>query len=221
MFDKILSFIAPHYCCGCDKIGSLFCDNCKYNIISEQKMVCINCHRPTSSMYLCRDCKTPYEKAWIVGERTGPLQRLIGLCKFERAIAGCKILSDLLDDILPILPENTLIVPIPTTESRIRERGYDHMFLVARYLAKKRQLACGQVLKRTKNTKQRQANARQRISQAKDLFVVDKKLDKNTVYLLVDDVITSGATIKYASQALKKAGAKHVWVAVVARQTLK
>ncbi|NTW61890.1 hypothetical protein HGB25_00520, partial [Candidatus Saccharibacteria bacterium] len=79
-----------------------------------------------------------YDKAWVVGQRDGVLQRLVGLYKFERAKSAYKVLGDLILDILPDLPPETVIVPIPTTPSRIRERGYDHMLLVARYIAKKR-----------------------------------------------------------------------------------
>lgn len=218
MFDKVLSFIAPHYCCGCDKIGSLLCDNCKYNIISEQSPRCLACQKPTVSMWLCNDCALPYQKAWAVGEREGILQRLIGLYKFERAISGYRILGDLLLNTIPYLPEDTIIVPIPTPESRIRQRGYDHMLLIGKYFAKKRNLECKQILKRAKNTKQRQANTSQRAAQAKSAFYTNEKLNKNRVYLLIDDVITTGATLKYASKALKKAGAKHVWIAAIARQ---
>jgi len=221
MFDKLLSFIAPHYCCGCDKVGSLLCDNCKYNIISEQSPRCLGCKRPTAGMWLCQDCTLPYQKAWAVGEREGTLQRLIGLYKFERAISGHKILGDLLLNATPHLPDKTIVVPIPSPESRIRERGYDHTLLIAKYFAKNRNLKCMQILKRAKNTKQRQATTAQRLIQAKGAFYVDKKLDKNKVYLLIDDVITTGATLKYAAKTLRRAGAKDVWVAVIAQQISK
>lgn len=221
MFDKLLSFIAPHYCCGCDKIDFLLCDNCKYNIISEQSPRCLGCEKPTANMWLCKDCRLPYQKAWAVGEREGVLQRLIGLYKFERAISGYRILGDLLLDVVPHLPENAVIVPIPTPESRIRERGYDHMLLISKYFAKKRKLECKQILKRAKSTKQRQATTKQRLIQAKNAFYVSKKIDKNKVYLLMDDVITTGATLKYAAKTLRRAGAKDIWVAVIAQQILK
>lgn len=218
MLDKIVSLIAPHYCCGCDKAGSLLCSNCKYNIISESKMVCLACRRPTGRMWLCDSCHLPYERAWAAGWREGVLQRLIGLYKFERAKDGYKQLGDLLLAVVPNLPANTIVVPVPTTPGRMRERGYDHMSLIARYFAAKRGLSCQKLVKRITNTKQRQADATKRLSQASRAFNVETKLDPSLTYLLVDDVVTTGATIKYAAKALRDAGARHVWVAVIARQ---
>jgi predicted amidophosphoribosyltransferase len=109
-------------------------------------MVCIVCKRPTSSSCLCSSCKVPYEKAWIVGERSGVLQRLVGLYKFERARSAHIQLAELLISTLPELPKNTIIVPVPTTPGRIRERGYDRMLLIVRYLAKKLDLNCRQLI---------------------------------------------------------------------------
>jgi ComF family protein len=220
MLDNFLTFVAPHYCCGCGKIGSLLCDNCEYYIKSEQKMLCIACRKPTGRMWLCDTCRVPYERAWAVGERDGVLQRLIGLYKFERTQSAYKILGNLLLNTLPELPENTIIVPVPTVSSHVRERGYDHMLLIAKHIAKARGLKCEQKLYRRSDTKQRQSTSTQRVAQAKLAFAVSSKIDDTRPYLLVDDVATTGATIKYASKTLRDAGAKHVWVAVIARQTL-
>src|SRR5680860_1315924 len=110
MLDRIMSIMAPHYCCGCGLVGSLLCANCKNNIILEQNMFCVACQKPTGRMWLCQNCHVPYERAWIVGERDGTLQRLIGLFKFERAKSAYITLADLLLDILPDLPVNTVIV---------------------------------------------------------------------------------------------------------------
>lgn len=220
MFDKPLSFIAPHYCCGCDKIGTMLCGNCKYNITSEQNFVCIVCHRPTIANCLCNTCRADFSHAWVVGERKGVLQRLVGLYKFERAKSAYRDLGDLLLGVLPELPPDTIIVPIPTTSARIRERGYDHMLLIAKYIARARNVACRQLIARQTDTKQRQMGAVQRNIQAKNAFYVPGAVDPDATYLIIDDVITTGATIKYASRCLKRAGAKNIWVAVIARQTL-
>ena len=220
MIDTLLSAVAPHHCCGCDKIGCLLCDNCKNNIISEIKPVCLACCRSTGSMWLCGDCRVPYIRAWAVGERSGVLQRLIGDYKFQRMKSAYKILGDLLLSVLPDLPDNVIIAPVPTAASHIRERGYDHMLLIARYMARCRGLQHQRLLRRVTDTKQRQSSASQRQAQASRAFVVEGSIDPDKVYLLLDDVVTTGATIKYASRALVRAGAKNVWVIVVARQML-
>jgi ComF family protein len=155
-----------------------------------------------------------------VGERDGVLQRLIGLYKFERAKEAYKQLGDLLHAALPDLPADTVIVPVPTTFSRIRERGYDHMLLIAQYAAKKRRLTCDQLLIRKNDTKQRHATAKVRNEQAANAFSVMKPINADVPYLILDDVMTTGATLKYAAKTLKDAGAKHVWVGVIARQAL-
>ncbi|MNH40046.1 DNA utilization protein GntX [compost metagenome] len=66
-------------------------------------------------------------------------------------------------------------------------------------------------------TKQRDANRAVRAAQAKRAFKARSSTDSHC-YLLIDDVVTTGATIKYAAKALRDAGAKDVWVAAIARQ---
>jgi ComF family protein len=220
MIDELLSNVAPHHCCGCDKIGHLICYDCKNNITSEAETVCLGCHRPTAIGWLCKECHLPFSRAWVVGKRSGILQRLIGNYKFQRARSAYRDLGDLLIDILPDLPVDTVIVPVPTTPAHIRERGYDHTLLIARYLAKRLNLSCCQILHRVTDTKQRQSSAKQRDTQARLAFVADKISNKDCPYLLLDDVITTGSTVKYASKALSKAGAKNIWVVAIAYQPL-
>lgn len=220
MLDILMSFIAPHYCSGCSLVGSPLCDNCKYDISDEVKDVCLLCGKPCGEAGVCKQCSAVFKRVWVVGRRDGILQRLIGLYKFERVRSVYKVLGDLITNQLPDLPADTIIVPVPTVSSHIRERGYDHMRLIAKYIAKRKGLSVAYGLQRMTHTKQRQATARQRESQASRAFGVKGKLDGDKNYLLVDDVVTTGATIRYASKALRAAGAKHIWVAVIARQTL-
>ena len=221
MRDTLLQIIAPHYCSGCAKIGTVLCENCKYDIIDEPFSMCFSCGlNLANDTGICQKCKVPYQRAWCVGQRQDILQRLIGNYKFNNARAAYLPLADLLDATLPVLPKSVHIVPIPTVPSHIRQRGYDHMHLIARQLAKRRQIAHTPVLERITTTKQRDANKSLRIKQAKAAFACTAPLDPDAIYLLVDDVVTTGATMKYATRALQSAGARSVWVASISRQPL-
>ena len=220
MIDTLLSLIAPHHCCGCGKVGSLLCNNCKYNIISEPESTCLVCGRPCGVSGICNNCRVPYSKAWCVGKRQDTLQRLVGLYKFERVKAGYNVLATLLLETIPELPSDVIVVPVPTVASHVRERGYDHTLLIAKSFAKSRGLRLSQALARSTHTKQRQATAATRNAQAKAAFNVPKRLSLDVPYLLIDDIMTTGATLKYAAKVLKQAGASQVWVAIIARQTL-
>jgi len=209
--------MAPHPCSGCGKIDGLLCSNCKYDIISESFGGCVACGRPAIRNGLCKECHVPYSRAWCVGERADALLRLIDGYKFERAKAAHRPLAELLAARLPDLPTNTIVVPIPTVNSHIRQRGYDHTFLVTRHLTKAKKLQMLQPLERITSTKQRGASRQQRIKQAKQAFGLRSEVQPDRPYLLIDDVVTTGVTLKYAAKILKDAGAMDVWVAVVAR----
>lgn len=221
MLDTLMSFLAPHRCCGCGELPTLLCNNCKYYITSEPYVACVSCGNILAgSSGICKDCKVPYQRAWCVAERREQLQRLIGNYKFTNAHAAYKPLTDLIHDRLPELPPNVTVVPIPTVSSHIRQRGYDHMLLIAKRLGKLRNIPVDTNLQRITNTKQRDASARQRKEQAKVAFQCRASLDADRIYLLIDDVITTGVTVKYATQALLDAGASTVWVATISRQPL-
>jgi ComF family protein len=221
MLDSALSLIAPHHCTACGEVGGLLCENCKYDIISESYDVCINCAKSlAASSGICRDCKVPYARAWCVADRRDNLEKLINGYKFANTHAAYNVLADLLHERLPQLPANTVIVPIPTVGSHVRQRGYDHMLLIAKRLAKLRNLPISADLKRATTTKQREASRSKRIAQAKVAFTVTKEFSPDITYLLIDDVVTTGSTMKYAAQKLLDAGAGAVWVATISRQPL-
>lgn len=219
MIDALLQFIAPHICTGCQKVGTLLCDNCKYDISVEPYEQCIVCQAP-SLAGVCQKHRTAYEKAWCVGERRDVLQRLIGNYKFQNAKAAHRPLAQLLDERLPQLPANAVLVPVPTLSRHIRERGYDHVDLITRELAKWRGLAIERIIERSGNTVQHHADRRQRISQALKAFTTTQSVDPEKTYIILDDVVTTGATIGHMAQLLKTAGAQTIWVAVIARQPL-
>lgn len=221
MIDTLLSFIAPHHCSGCGEIGSLLCPNCKYDIEGGESNYCVVCAQQiTGPDGVCRGCASIVERAWMVGERSEVLRVLIDQYKFERVRATGKVLADLLADRLPELPHNVVIVPTPTVSSHIRRRGYDHIGLVAASLARRRHVPVARAIERRHSKVQLGSSRKDRIRQAETAFACRQLLDSDTIYLIIDDVVTTGATVQSMAKCLREAGATQVWVAVVAHQPL-
>jgi len=94
------------------------------------------------------------------------------------------------------------------------------MALIARRLGVLRKVAVLKVLVRDNTLTQHHANRKDRIEQAKSAFRVDKTLDPDLTYIVVDDIVTTGATIEQAAKQLRARGATNIWVAAIARQPL-
>lgn len=219
MFDSIVKIIGPHYCYGCSELGVPVCNSCKYDIKLESFTVCLVCLKPiTDPVGICQSCRPPFSRAWAVGSYDGTLRNIINAVKFERNIEATKSLAELLDGSLPVLSSGVTVSFIPTLSSHRRQRGYDQSKLIARHLAQKRRLDFKSTLIRKVNNHQRGFSAKQRWINARAAY--EAKNVEHRTYLLIDDVMTSGATLDSASRCLLQAGAKEVWIAVVARQTL-
>lgn len=183
-------------------------------------MECLACSRPIARFGdVCRICKVSYTRAWAVGGHRDALRELIGRYKFHSMRAAGVAMADLLDQTLPLIPSDVIITSVPTVRSHIRERGFDHAVVLAKALAKKRNLPYRPTLIRLHGLTQRGSGRRDRIKQASKAFAPIKPLQGGT-YLLVDDVCTTGATVHFAAKALRDAGAEDVWVAVISKEPL-
>ncbi len=211
------NLLAPHACCGCNIIGTLLCDNCKNDIIRDPLYRCLECGQPTLSGQ-CQTCTLPYAAAWCALQREGALEQLINRYKFERTQAAQHTLADLLDAVTPPLPADTIIVPIPTIPAHQRQRGYDHCRLLAQAFAQRRGLPCQPVLTRAQYSVQLGSSRAKRQRQARQAFACSYTLSSEVTYCLIDDISTTGATIRYASRCLRTAGARQVIAVVVAHQ---
>ena len=215
-----MQIVAPHYCYGCGKIGTLLCENCKYDITEESFSGCIVCAGPAAAG-ICTSCRTSYERAWCVGERDGALQRLIDAYKFERVKDADSMLASLLYAALADIPSGIVVTHVPTVQSHIRVRGYDHARNLARQFARMRDLRHADLIERIDSGEQRGLSKKQRLAQAKSAYRCRKPAEGGTTYLLIDDIVTTNASVRYAVQALVDAGAKEVWIAALAGQPLK
>ncbi len=215
MLFQLSNLIFPDYCCSCGKIGSIFCKGCAYDIISEPFGRCILCTKPSNSAK-CVSCSTAFSRAFVVGDRSSVLHNLVAVSKFGSSRSGCFAQATLLDAVLPELPEDSIFVPIPTIQPHVRGRGFGHTERIARELSKRRNVRYLACLQRRHNKVQVGANARERKRQADTAFATKGQLSPKTTYILIDDVYTTGATVKAAAKVLKDSGADEVWIAITA-----
>lgn len=104
----------------------------------------------------------------------------------------------------PILDNDTLLVPIPLSEERLAERGFNQAKVLADFLP----LESDEIISRLHSEKQAKKTRYERIS-AKNPFIITKKVNKTIV--LVDDIYTTGTTLRHAGKILKENGCKKVF----------
>jgi len=219
MVERVLQIVAPHPCSGCGKVGAILCLYCKYDIVYEPFLGCILCGRPQMNG-ICEEHSSPIERAFTVGARTGALESAINRLKFQNTKAAAIDLAELLDARLPILPEGTVIIPVPTVRSHIRQRGYDQVELLAKHLSRLRGVSITSALTRQTTTTQHLVDRKQRNVQAARAFALDPSVPvPRGPVLLLDDIVTTGSTLMAAATQLSQAGVT-VWVATLAYQPL-
>ena len=196
------------------------CDSCKYDIVSEPFERCLVCLLPSADSNLCRSCAGAHSivDAWCVAARSDSLKTLLDRYKFVSARAAGGVATTLLDARLPILPDDIVITTVPTAATNQRSRGFDHTAHIARKLARSRGLTYLSTLRRLDNTTQHFRARAERLKLSADSFEIIGKPPLKL--LLIDDIYTTGATVRACVGALKSAGVSEVYVAIIARQTL-
>ncbi len=205
--------------------AGIFCRDCLAGFNPLPKAHCPQCSLPysgsTNSSHLCGRCITQppdYTQVYAVGLYESTLRRAIHQFKFNQKVGLDRFLGQLLEqNITTDLPLD-VVVPVPLHHKRLRERSYNQALLLAREVARIRSLPVvdDMLHKESETASQHVLSARQRVSNLQDAFVVRGDVVAKTV-LLVDDVMTTGATVAACSKVLKKAGAKAVYVAVIGR----
>jgi len=182
------------------------CKVCALPFVSEHSKVCGQCLKKTP----------PFSKVITYGLYEDILAEAINQLKFH----GIKRISKTLGRLLLSLdlPETEGIVPVPVTIKRLRERGFNQSLLIARVIEKESKvpLLMDTLLKKKETPPQIGLSAKERLLNLKNAFEVKGNI-KGRRLLLVDDVMTTGATVTECSKVLMKAGAEEVIVLTLAR----
>ncbi len=217
-----------------DRMNRFLCSQC-FAMLPwyETGGVCNVCGAPMAVDadfdFVCENCRTAkphYEFARSAVVYEEPLKALIGDFKYRNH-------TWLKDDLVDILEGGVrakldcaaidVVLPVPLHRNRLRERGFNQSALLAEELAIRiNRRFDGTSLVRIRDTEhQARITGAERLKNVAGAFEVDcSAMIRGRTVLLVDDVMTTGATLEDCSRALLKAGAERVWCATVARSVM-
>jgi len=181
---------------------------------------CIVCSRKNPFGLICPSCKTKYgpDFALAAFKFQGSLRRLIHEFKYEDSSSlSSAFAPELVRLIIKSLAyRGYKIVPLPLTKRKLRFRGYNQSLLLARGVSRSLNLELTDVILRDEaaQTQVQSASRKERIKNIKGVFSLKGKPPEKVI--LIDDVITSGATVREATKMLKRAGTKKVAVFAIA-----
>lgn len=173
----------------------------------------------------CGGCvRKPPAFAWTLApyRYAFPLDRLLSRFKYSGDLASGRLLAELVGDALEQEPRlgahDLVVVPMPLARDRLVERGYNQALELARPLAHRLglPLAIDGLVRRRSTPRQAGLSARERRRNVRGAFSASTAVKGRRV-LLVDDVMTTGSTLRECARVLRRAGASEVGVVVVAR----
>jgi len=229
LVSGLLNSAYPSSCPVCkgfsnNYIYSPICSDCWQGIAQYSGPSCRICALPLVSEHstVCGECikKRPsYSRALTYGIYAGPMAEAINLMKFFKLKRLSQPLGSLLFNLQ--MPECDAIVPVPLSKQALRARGFNQSLLLAKMLSEKlkQPLLIDLLLKKKDTPAQVGLSAKERNKNLKGAFEVKEKINKKRL-LLVDDVLTTGATAKECSRTLLKAGAKDIIVITLARSSM-
>ncbi|MBI2589015.1 ComF family protein [Candidatus Saccharibacteria bacterium] len=227
VFETAIGWLAPPQCIGCDIEGTALCEACSTSEIVAYGERCYLCGAVAPGGRTCPSCRPGSPRfVWISTNYEGPAKDLVKLYKFRHQRAAASTLAQLMNQTMldfntkaDVARTDYLVVPVPTATSRIRQRSFDHSTLLARALAKKLGLKEAAVLGRLGQSRQLGAPRSTRLKQADGQYYVRlPHLVKGRNILLIDDVVTTGATIKAVTKQLRRAGARRIDALVFAKR---
>jgi len=228
---NLLDFFFPKYCVNCKKIGDYLCPSCFTRLSFDTKNICLVCGRPSYDGLTHEPCKG---KNSIEGSFTGVVyahiaKKLVYKFKYKPYIYNLSgLIGDLLYESLAqneefnkILKLKPVLIPIPLSGRKFKKRGYNQSEILANGLARKLGFEVCNCLERVKETSSQvglsREERRENISGAFG-FINHKSRVINRNVLLIDDVLTTGATFSEACRVLKKAGVGKIWAIAFAKE---
>ncbi len=222
---EALRIVLPSWCVACGtelawsaRVASC-CAACWKTLPKIERAKCVSCALPLPTGEICIACtENPLPLAWCEawGEYRGSLEKVLHALKFER--------HDFLDDVLASLLEETLrdrefdvVLGVPMHAAKERKRGYNQAELLARALARRIEVPCDMLLTRRREIAAQSLLPKQaRAANVRGAFHASPRAKGQSI-LIVDDICTTGETLRACAKALIRAGASRVCAVAVAK----
>ncbi len=216
LLQQIARLIAPPVCISCGREGAILCELCRGQLVPPPSGRCFWCGRTSSMGQTCQVCRQflALTGVRVAGGYDGSVRILIRRLKYYHQREAAVVLASL---IAPLFRGERfqVVTSVPVATTRLRQRGYNQSELIARHVARSLGVSYRPLLQRDRNVQQVGKTRNQRLSQVRNIFTTAQANPGRI--LLIDDVVTTGATLNACATALKRAGATEVWGAAAAR----
>ena len=180
--------------------------------IEEEEGICKNCLK---TIKLCTEDE-------CYGYYKGALKELIHLFKFKKDFLAGEILANMLEEKLVNIDKEYILTYIPISKKSKKIRGFNQCEYIAKILSKNLGLRYMETLIKAKETKiQKELSRSERLENVKGSFCIKNNCDINgKKFILIDDVMTSGATINEGIKTLKENGANEIKILTIAKSRI-
>ena len=220
LFTRLVDFCYPGACACCRAATegpAAVCPACEGDLHKlESAPACRSCAKPLPEQgapcpHCLGDGMAHYGWVLRLGTFTDPLKHLIHQSKYHQRWPLAEMLADRLleqERVKSLLSETEVVVPVPLHRLRQISRGYNQAEVIAKRLASRCKLAIARPVIRLRNTESQTAmtSAAQREENMRDAFaLLDPRPVRGKHVVVVDDVMTTGATLKAFARALRPA----------------
>jgi len=215
----VLDTLFPPICAGCGRRGHWVCGDCRPTIQTLGEPACDRCGALWSLRCVCDQLPDAVISIRSAFPFDGWVRHAIHCLKYEGERARARHLGDLLIPLLPLGVRVDTVVPVPLHPTRLRERGFNQAMLLARrFSASLDDISVVEIARTGSVTPQVGLSSAERTANVANAFVVpDVKAVDGRNLVLIDDVITTTATVTACATALAEAGAHTIRCLSIAR----
>lgn len=225
----LLDLLFPVLCVGCNRLGSTICETCRLKLRPVVIDRCLYCKRPSLYGLTHVSCRRTngVDGVVVFFYYQTVMRAIIRTVKYQSATSVLKEFFLVLRpqgmqkiSFFKRFPDSFVLQPIPLHAHKMRVRGFNQSRLIAEYIHNFTYYPLIEALMRDRDTKSQAtlSSRKERFLNTKNAFTLTKWFQplKDSTFILVDDVITSGSTVKAACSTLKRAGVKRVYVVALA-----